>query len=116
MVDSGRTIQHRLLALARDAHAGGLHEAAYHALAGALHAAEAARDLATVTAVMHEAATQLAWIDRHLPEHRMSSSSAASHGSPGGYEMLVREARNWTAAASRGPGSEAPRPGPHGLR
>lgn len=114
MVDTGRTIQHRLLALARDAHAGGLHEAAYHALAGALHAAEAARDLATVTAVMREAATQLAWIDRHLPEHRMSSSSAASHGNPSGYEMLLRQARSWTAAASMRSGSEATQPGSPG--
>ncbi len=110
MVDSGRTIQHRLLALARDAHAGGLHEAAYHALAGALHAAEAAGDMATIAAVMREAATQVAWIDEHLPEHRMSSSSTAAHGNPGGYGMLLRQARNRIAAAPPAAGSEDAHP------
>lgn len=109
MADSGRTIQHRLLLLARDAHAGGHHEAAYHALAAALHAAEDGRDLPTVMEIVREAAAQLAWLDRHLPEHRMSTSSASVLGQAGGYQALMRQAKGWIASAGSGVRPLSPR-------
>jgi hypothetical protein len=108
MTDSGRSIQQRLLALARDAHAAGHHEAAYHALAASLHAAEDARDLAVIAEVVREASTQLAWLDTHLPEHRSSTRSAEARGHPAAYEMLVRQAKRWTESAGTPPGSLSP--------
>lgn len=82
----------RCLALSRDAHAGHRHEAAYHALCAAMHAAHDVHDVDALRAVASEAEAQLAWIDANAREHRLSTASAAGHQHPGVYTMLVRQA------------------------
>jgi hypothetical protein len=81
-----------LFALSRDAHAIGEFEVAYHALVAAMHAVAEGDDVALLDAVEREARRQIAWIDEHAPEHRLSTSSAQKHAHPGVYAMLAREA------------------------
>jgi hypothetical protein len=81
----------RLLAESREAHAGGQHEVAYHALMAAMHAADDVADLRALEAVSLEAAAQLQHIDRHLPQHRLSTSSASRHVHPGVFTLLARQ-------------------------
>jgi hypothetical protein len=81
-----------LLAISREAHARGQHEVAYHALTSALHAAYDARDRGALSAVAQEAAGQIAWMDDHAPEHRLSTTSASGHNHPGVYALLARQA------------------------
>lgn len=82
----------RLLDISRELHGSREYEAAYHALASALHVAGDRSDVASLEIIAAEAATQLAWIDAHEPTHRLSSSSAARHTHPGVYAMLIQQA------------------------
>lgn len=81
----------RLLAISRDAHARRQHEAAYHALTAAMHAADDAADVGALTIVLQESEAQIAAIDRSSPGHRLSTRSAARHQHPGVYAMLARQ-------------------------
>jgi hypothetical protein len=58
-----------------------------------MHAAQDAHDVPGVHALAQEARDQIAWIDRNVPGHRLSTSSAGRHNHPGVYAMLVRQAR-----------------------
>lgn len=86
----------RLLALHEEGRSLGQHQAAYHALAGALHAAESLRDLQAIDRVEERARDHAAWLDRHAPNHPLSSRSAATRGHHGIFEQLAV-----TAAAAR---------------
>ena len=81
----------RLLAESREAHAHGQHEVAYHALTAAMHAADDAADVVALKTAGLEAVTQLEHIDRHIPDHRLSTTSAARHVHPGVYTLLARQ-------------------------
>lgn len=81
----------RLVAISREAHAHGQHEAAYHALTAAMHAADDAADVHALTIVRREAEVQITAIDRGFPGHRLSTQSAARHQHPGVYAMLARQ-------------------------
>lgn len=81
----------RLLALGREAHHTGHHETAYHALTAAMHAAEDAGDVRALAEIGREVEAQIAWIDRHAPQHRLSTASARRHHHPGVYAMLARQ-------------------------
>src|SRR5829696_2597276 len=83
----------RLLAESREAHACGQHQVAYHALTAAMHAADAAADVPALETAGHEATAQLAHIDVHVPEHRLSTRSAARHAHPGVYTLLARQSQ-----------------------
>jgi hypothetical protein len=82
----------RLVALSREAHRSARHEAAYHALTAAMHAAHDEGAAETLAEVEREAAAQIAWIDAHAPGHRLSTASAGEHAHPGVYAMLGRQA------------------------
>ena len=84
-------LHERLIALSREAHARGHHEAAYHALAAAMHAADDAADRRALAEVGREAEAQIAWIDQHEPAHRLSTRAAGGRNHPGVYAMLVRQ-------------------------
>nr|ASV46940.1 c6 zinc finger domain-containing protein [uncultured bacterium] len=94
----------RLLLLSREAHGLGQHEAAYHALTAAMHAAVDARDARALAEVGREAAAQIAWIDRHARSHRLSTASAAGHQHPGVYAMLARQVTAHTHMLDAPPG------------
>ena len=106
-----------LFRVSREAHALGQHEAAYHALAAAMHAANDARDPRALAAVQQEAAAQIAWIDHHVPHHRLSTTSAGARHNAGVYAMLQQQAGahlQLLGSGSVGPevdGSPNPRPG-----
>jgi hypothetical protein len=89
--DPEPTLVARLLALSREAHERGQHEAAYHALTAAMHAACDVADPHALVEIGREAETQIAWIDRHEPAHRLSTASARQHQHPGVYAMLTRQ-------------------------
>lgn len=82
----------QLLGLSRDAHAHGQHEAAYHALTAAMHAAQDTNDHAGLRVIVDEARAQIDWIDRYDPTHRLSTMSASRHNHPGVYALLARQA------------------------
>lgn len=86
-----RPLSERLLALSREAHQRKQHEAAYHALTAAMHAADDAADSRALAEIAREVEAQIAWIDRHEPTHRLSTASARLHQHPGVYAMLARQ-------------------------
>ena len=88
---SSATLWQRLLALSREAHASGHHETAYHALTAAVHAAADASDVPGLDELRQETERQIAWIDRHAPANRLSTTSAGTHNHPGVYAMLARQ-------------------------
>ena len=90
------TLRDRLLDLHREARALGEHQAAYHALAGALHAGQSLREVETCDAVEALAREYGQWIEVHEPKHPVSSQSASVRGHPGIFEQLAT-----TAAAVR---------------
>lgn len=87
------SLYERLLAISREAHECGQHEAAYHALTAAMHAADDDGNVGALAVVRREAESQIMAIDRDAPQHRLSTSSAARHQHPGVYAMLGRQAR-----------------------
>jgi hypothetical protein len=62
---------------------------AYHALAGALHAAEVGSDLDQLLRVQEEAHRQQEVVDRTAPGHRLSRSGGREQGHSGWYEVLA---------------------------
>jgi hypothetical protein len=73
---------------------GEQYEVAYHALAAALHAAADARDCAQLAEVGDIAVTQLGWINRNAPGHRLSTGSAASRGNKSPFASLAAQSRS----------------------
>jgi hypothetical protein len=106
VTDAARSFFDRLLALSREAHGCGFHEVAYHALIGAMHAAQSGHDRAGVALTADEAREQINWIDTHVPGHRLSTSSAARHDHPGVYAMLCRQAEMVVRQLAREAGRE----------
>lgn len=88
---SPATLFARLLVISREAHRDGHHEAAYHALTAAMHAADDASDAPALAEIGLEAEAQIAWIDQHAPGSRISTRSARQHDHPGVYAMLARQ-------------------------
>ena len=72
-----RDILFKLHAEARDQ---GEHHVAYHALAGALHAAESLADPEACSRIERIAREHGEWINAHSPAHALSSKSAAARG------------------------------------
>lgn len=69
-----------LLRLHAEAREQGEHHVAYHALAGALHAAESLADPEACGRIEHLSREHGAQIDAEEPGHLLSSESAASRG------------------------------------
>jgi hypothetical protein len=67
-----------LMAISRDAAAAGHFEVAYHALAGALHAAQDADEAAKLLEVEATVRAVLAMIDTTAPAHPLSSASTTA--------------------------------------
>jgi hypothetical protein len=86
-----------LLAIDREALAESQYELAYHALAGALHCAEAARDeerVAHVAALVEEHRRR---VDAEEPPHPISSAAAAARGHRSLFETLAGQAASLLA-------------------
>lgn len=77
------------LELFTSAREAGQYEVAYHALCALLHAGEAMDDEATCQLVEQHAHECRDWIDRHAPEHRLSTQSAQSRGHEGIFRQLT---------------------------
>jgi hypothetical protein len=78
-----------LLRLHAEARRIGEHHAGYHALAGAMHAAETLRDSAALEAIATIAREHGAWIDQNAVDHLLSSQSAALRGHRSLFDQLV---------------------------
>lgn len=73
---------------------GEQYEVAYHALAAALHVASDAGDSAQLAEVAEIAVTQLGWINRNAPGHRLATGSAASRGNKSPFASLAVQSRS----------------------
>ena len=78
-----------LLHLHAEARAIGEHHASYHALAGAMHAAETMRDIAALENIATLARDHGRWIDENHPGHPLSTQSAALRGHQSLFEQLA---------------------------
>jgi|SRR5262245_28430764 len=78
-----------LLELHAQAREIGEHQVSYHALAGALHAAESLRQADMLEEVATLAREHGRWIDEHEPQHALSTHSAASRGHQSIFEQLA---------------------------
>jgi DNA-binding IclR family transcriptional regulator len=78
-----------LLQLHAEAREIGEHQVAYHALAGALHAAESLREVDMLEEVGALAREHGRWIDQNEPTHPLSSHSAALRGHQSIFEQLA---------------------------
>ena len=97
----------RLFTASRDAHEGGMHEAACHALTAAMHVANDGADEAGLEKVIREARAQSRWLDEHVPEHPLSSRHPERGDRPGPYAALANQAERFLAETRAG----APRRG-----
>jgi hypothetical protein len=83
----------RLLSVNADAHAAGLYNASYHALAAAMHCARllpSDEPLEHVGAIARE---QLAAIDKLAPNYEHSTASSANRGHDNIFALLARQTR-----------------------
>lgn len=94
----GSVLSDDLLAISRRALDAAMYETAYHALAGALHGAEAPVDGDRLRAIQDEAARQQDIVDANAPEHRLSRPFGRTQGRAGWYDALVVQV---TAVLSR---------------
>ena len=92
-----------LLEVTRRASAAGMYETAYHALAGAMHAAEDGADLQRLAVIREEALRQQDIVDAASPDHRLSRKGG-EQGHRGWLETLAMLA---SAASVRMRGAEA---------
>lgn len=88
----GSTLSDELLSISRRAITAAMYEAAYHALAGALHGAEDPIDGDRLRAIQEEAARQQEILDADAPAHRLSRPFGRAHGRAGWYDALVVQA------------------------
>jgi predicted membrane-bound spermidine synthase len=86
-----QTLYNQLLGLSREAFAAGLYNAAYHALAAAMHCARVLPDDDALEAVAALAQQQLAAIDQHAPNYEHSSAAAAQRGHDNIFALLARQ-------------------------
>lgn len=82
----------RLMAMSQEALVSAHYETAYHALAAAMHYAQALGDDQRLSLVEQAAKAQQDWIDAHAPAHRLSTQSAAKRRVVSIYNMLARQA------------------------
>ncbi len=87
-----RGLYERLMRVNEEAFAAGLYNAAYHALAAALHCARELKDDAALRRVENRARQQLTWIDANAPGYEHSSESASSRGHKSIFEQLAAQA------------------------
>jgi len=66
-----------------------LYEAAFHGLAGALHAAEVAGEVDRVRYVTQQAAEIHDWLSRHHPRHQLGADSARLRGQTDVFSTLI---------------------------
>jgi hypothetical protein len=83
----------RLLTLNHEAFAAGRYNAAYHALAAALHVAHALQDTEGLARVERLVGEQLVWIDDMAPEYEHSTPSAATRGHHSIFTLLAHQAQ-----------------------
>jgi hypothetical protein len=76
------------------AFAGREFEAAYHALAGAMHCADRLRDGDLLAEVQQLAEEQGQWIDTHAPDHRLASQSPTTAGHPSRFALAAKYAQS----------------------
>jgi hypothetical protein len=81
-----------LLADSRAALDAELYEVAYHALAAALHGAEAARDDGRLREIQAEATRQQNMVDARSPSHRLSRNSGRERRHGGWFDALAVQA------------------------
>ena len=83
------TLSDELLAASRAALAAALYEVAYHALAAALHGAEAANDEGRLREIQAEATRQQNEVDRRAPGHRLSRNAGRERAHGGWFDALA---------------------------
>jgi hypothetical protein len=66
-------------------------EIAYHALAAAMHCAEALGDKELLSAVQRSAEEQDRWIEANAPEHQLSATRATQRGNESIFSSLARQ-------------------------
>lgn len=82
-------IYDQLLAISRKAFREGSFEAAFHALAAAMHRAKDLKNVPFLRELFQEAEQQMQLIDAGYPSHPLSSSSAASRMHDSIYRSLL---------------------------
>src|SRR5262249_7198080 len=82
----------QLMTIAREVFAAGRYNVAYHALAAALHWAEAEGNEERLLTVEREVRGQLTEIDRHTPQYEHSTASAKARGHESIFMLLSRQA------------------------
>lgn len=92
------SIYSELLQLNRQLFEGGEIPIAYHALAAALHCAEALEDVDRLGEVSSLAKQQGDWLDKKDPQSRFSNKSASARGNTGIFASAAHQAN---AAATR---------------
>jgi hypothetical protein len=93
-----------LLTDSRSALDAELYEVAYHALAAALHGAEAAKDDERLREIQAEATRQQKEVDAHSPNHRLSRNAGRERAHGGWFDALAIQA---TSILSRHHAAEA---------
>jgi hypothetical protein len=78
-----------LLGLHGEARAIGQHQVGYHALAGAMHAAESMHDTGALEEIAALAREHAGWINQNDPKHPLSTESAAVRGHQSLFEQLA---------------------------
>jgi hypothetical protein len=89
-----RNLYHEFRDLDALAFAGWEFEAAYHALAGAMHCADRLRDGGLLAEVQQLAEEQGQWIDTHAPDHRLASQNATTAGHPSRFALAAKYAQS----------------------
>ncbi|HEX8694714.1 MAG TPA: hypothetical protein VF746_19975 [Longimicrobium sp.] len=78
-----------LLEVHRSAFELGEHEVSFHALSAAAHAAESLEDVDVLERIAGLSRGELAWLDAHAPDHRLSSRSAEQRRHQSIFEQLA---------------------------
>jgi hypothetical protein len=89
-----RALHHEFRDLNALAFAGWEFEAAYHALAAAMHCADRLRDGDLLADVQQLAEEQGQWIDTHAQDHRLASQSATTAGHPSIFALAAKYAQS----------------------
>jgi hypothetical protein len=88
---SNQELYDQLLQINDKAFEEGNYEAAYHALAAALHCAIPLQEGALLRELEARAREQRDWIDTQAADHALSAQSAAVHGHRSSYASLVMQ-------------------------
>jgi hypothetical protein len=87
-----RNLYHEFCHLNALAFAGWEFEAAYHALAAAMHCSDRLRDGDLLAEVQQLAQEQGQWIDTHAPDHRLASQNGTKVGHRNIFSVAARQA------------------------